>query len=145
LNAKEKKVVLSLVKAFVESRRERSRGRKTTSLKIELITPELSTNSKSDLGDAFSLFSWFLVTNALGLIGAVLFFLLRVIGVIKHQSNLLYCFFAVLIFCIGLVGLVLYFCVPLNRDGLHVFLLNLWVGVTFLSDIFFLTAIFKKS
>ena len=105
----------------------------------------ISTNSKSDLGDGFALFSWFFVTIPFGLIGAVLFFILRAIRLIKRQTNFFYCFFAVLNFCLGVVGLGLSFFVQLNRTAFFIFLLNLLVGILLLADIFLFRTIFKRS
>src|ERR1700744_3890674 len=96
----------------------------------------ISTNSKSDLGDGFALFSWVLVTIPFALIGAVLFSLLRAIRLINRQTNFFYCFFAILNFCLGVLGLGLCIFIQLNRPFFFVFLLNLLVGCILLADIF---------
>jgi hypothetical protein len=104
----------------------------------------LSANSKGALGDGFALYGWFELTRVLCLGGAGILFLLRVFGLIKQESNLLYCLFATLNGCIGLLGLVLYFCSRLNALALHEFLLSLLVGTILLADILFFSIVFSN-
>lgn len=104
----------------------------------------LSVHSKGDWGDGFALYSWFELTKLISLGGAGVFFLLRVFGLIKQQSNLGYCLFAVSNGCLGILGIVLYLYKGWDVSALHEFLLSLLVAVILLADIFFFSAVFAQ-
>jgi hypothetical protein len=104
----------------------------------------LSVHSKGDWGDGFALYSWFELTRVISLGGAAVFFLLRVFRLIKQQSNLGYCLFAVSNCFIGIVGIVLYIYRGWDVSSLHEFLLSLLVAAILLADIVFFSAVFAR-
>ena len=99
---------------------------------------------KSELGPTFNIvvisifIRYFALWAGLGVI------LLRLLGVIKKNNNLVYIFFGTLDLCLGVFGWILYINNEMVIVFLHMLILNLFVGVIIFIDVFLLKIIINR-
>ena len=99
----------------------------------------------SELGPDFNVFVISLFIRYLVLWGGIGIILLRLIGIIKKNNNLVYIFLGTFNLCLGVFGWILYIKNEMVITFLHKSILNLFVGVIILIDVFLLKTITNSS
>jgi len=97
----------------------------------------MSTGKYSNSGVVSDFQILILVTTVLADIGGSILIIIRIFKVIDKNANFLYCFFGIMNCTLGFSGILFYFIHKINLTGLHDLLLNLFIGVIILSDLFF--------
>ena len=91
------------------------------------------------------IFFWILVSLLVVDCGAIICLVLRFINKIDRKSSFLYTMFGTSNFVFGLCGLTFYCLNKINLVGLQYLLLNLFLGILVLADIFFFDYLFEKT
>lgn len=99
----------------------------------------------SELGHNFNIVVISIFIRYFALVGGIGVILLRVFWVIKKSDNLFYIFFGTLNLCLGLFSWILYFNNAMVIAFLHMFILNVFVGVIILIDVFLLKTVSNRS
>ena len=99
----------------------------------------------SELGQNFNVVVISIFIRYFALVGGVGVILLRLLRVIKKSDNLVYIFFGTLNLCLGVFSWILYFNNAMVIAFLHMFILNVFVGVIILIDVFLLKTVSNRS
>ncbi len=99
----------------------------------------------SELGPDFNVFVISLFIRYLVLWGGIGIILLRLIGIIKKNNNLVYIFLGTFNVCLGVFSWILYINNEMVIAFLHMLILNLFVGVIIFIDVFLLKIITNRS
>ena len=99
----------------------------------------------SELGRNFNVVVISIFTRHVALWGGIGVILLRLLVVIKKRNNLVYIFFGTFNLCLGVFGWILYFKNEMVISFLHMFILNLFVGVIIFIDVFLLKTITNRA
>lgn len=105
----------------------------------------LLLSAKNNSGDISPLYIWMKMTTLVAGFSGLLMLVLRIFKVIDRDRNFLYTLLGTANMVLGLLGICFYFLNKINITGLHDMILNLFVGVVVLSDVFLLEIIFKKN
>lgn len=100
----------------------------------------LGPKSNSILDNTFVMF---LLTRYFGLWSGAAVLLLRLLCIIKNKYSFIYIFFGSLNGTLGILSFVLFAFKQLDNNFLHMFILNLSIGLIIFTDIFFLNIICK--
>lgn len=90
------------------------------------------------MGRAFNLAIMYILTRNFALYGGFAVLLLRLLTVIKSNTNVLYIFMGTLNLIVGILCVILYYLSLADLPWLHNCLLNLLVGFVILADTFFI-------
>ncbi len=99
----------------------------------------------SELGQNFNVVVISIFIRYFALVGGIGVILLRLLRVIKKSDNLVYIFFGTLNLCLGVFSWILYFNNAMVIAFLHMFILNVFVGVIILIDVFLLKTVSNRS
>ena len=99
----------------------------------------------SELGQNFNVVVISIFVRYFALVGGIGVILLRLLRVIKKSDNLVYIFFGTLNLCLGVFSWILYFNNAMVIAFLHMFILNVFVGVIILIDVFLLKTVSNRS
>lgn len=88
------------------------------------------------MGRAFNLAIMYILTRNFALYGGLAVLLLRLLTVIKSNTNVLYIFMGTLNLIVGIFCIILYYLSLADLPWLHDCLLNLLIGFVILTDTF---------
>lgn len=94
------------------------------------------------MGKAFNVSIMYILTRNVSLYGGLTVLLLRVLTILKSNTNILYIFMGVLNLAVGLLSIVLFYLSLADLPWLNKCLLNLLIGFIMTADTFI---IFKKN
>ena len=97
----------------------------------------LSSNSKSELGTGFALYSWVMLTRFVAIIAGILSLVIRITRIMKRKIDLWYFLPGMFNVCLGVIGVVVFLTKNASASIFHDLLPNLLLGVLILGDIFF--------
>ena len=99
----------------------------------------------SELGRSFNIVVISLFTRYFALWVGIALILLRILRIIKKSNNWVYIFFGTFNLCLGVFGWLLYFNNEMLISFLHMFILNLFIGVIIFIDVFLLKTLTNRS
>lgn len=88
------------------------------------------------MGEAFNIAVMYILTRNVALYGGLAVLLLRLLTIIKSNTNVLYIFMGILNLMVGLLCVILYYLSLADMPWLHACLLNLLIGFVILADTF---------
>ena len=101
--------------------------------------------SNSDLGRSFNLAVILLFIRYCALWVGIGVILLRLVRIIKKSDNLIYIFLGTINVCLGIFSWILYLNNEMVVKVLHMFIINLFLGVIIFIDVFLLEILLNKS
>ena len=100
--------------------------------------------STGDLGRNFTLVVILLFIRYCALWAGIGIIPLRLLGVIKKSNNLIYIFLGNINICLGIFSWILYLNNEMVVKFLHIFIINLFIGIIIFIDVFLLKIIVNK-